>query len=112
MPNQPVEFLMPNTYEVIYREMKKAYPDASENALRNMTIGAMEKRKESISELISQRSIDAVKTYQEGLRKGEFDPNNIQQVYDYMRRKKLELKLKKGGPVQTKSGLLKVKRKK
>jgi hypothetical protein len=112
MPNMPLEFALPNTYELIYGEMKKKYPKADENALRNMTIGAMEKRKSGISEIVTPRSIDAVKTYQEGLKKGEFDPNNLQEVYDYMRRKKLQLKLKGGGAVQTKSGLLKVKRKK
>lgn len=117
MANMPVEFLMPNTYELIYRQMrekypKDKYPKLTPESFRNMTIGAMEKRKENISEMIGQRSIDAVKTYQEGLKKGEFNPNNIQEVYDYMRRKKLELKLKSGGAVQTKSGLLKVKRKK
>jgi hypothetical protein len=99
MPNMPLEFLMPNTYEGIYLEMKHKYPKATPEALRNMTIGAMEKRKENISEMISPRSVDATKVYQEGLAKGEFDPNDIKQVYDYMRRKKLQLKLKKGGEV-------------
>ena len=93
MPNMPVEFLMPNTFEGIYREMKALYPSAKPEALRNMAIGAMEKRKENISEMIGPRSIDAVKLYQEGLKQGEFDPNDIKQIYDYMRRKKFNLKL-------------------
>jgi hypothetical protein len=93
MPNMPVEFLMPNTFEGIYREMKALYPSAKPEALRNMAIGAMEKRKENISEMIGSRSIDAVKLYQEGLKQGEFDPNDIKQIYDYMRRKKFNLKL-------------------
>jgi hypothetical protein len=104
MPNMPVEFLMPNTFETIYIEMKSLYPKATPEALRNMTIGAMEKRKEKISELIGPRAIDATKTYQEGLKKGEFDPNNIQEVYDYMRRKKLQLKLSGGGAVTMAEG--------
>jgi hypothetical protein len=93
MPNMPVEFLMPNTFEGIYREMKALYPSAKPEALRNMTIGAMEKRKDKISEMIGSRSIDAVKLYQEGLKQGEFDPNDIKQIYDYMRRKNFNLKL-------------------
>jgi hypothetical protein len=99
MPDMPVEFLMPNTYEGIYLEMKALYPKAKPEALRNMTIGAMEKRKDKISEMIGPRSIDAVKSYQEGLKKGEFDPNNIKEVYDYMRRQKLKLKFAEGGEV-------------
>jgi hypothetical protein len=112
MPNMPVEILMPKTFENIYKEMKAEYPNASKEALRNMAIGAMEKRKNAISEKIGQRNIDAVKTYQEGLMKGEFDPNNIQEVYDYMRRKKLELKMAEGGKVtNADNGLIKVKNK-
>jgi hypothetical protein len=107
MPNMPVEFLTPNTYEGIYREMKSLYPSAKPEALRNMTIGAMEKRKEKISEMIGPRSIDAVKLYQEGLKQGEFDPNDIKQIYDYMRRKKFQLKLKDGGTVKKPAGAVK-----
>ena len=99
MPNMPVEFLMPNTFEGMYLEMKSKYPGATPEALRNMAIGAMEKRKEKISEMIGPRTVDAVKTFQEGLMKGEFDPNDIKQVYDYMRRKKLQLKMADGGEV-------------
>ena len=102
MPNMPLEFLMPHTYEGIYFEMKTKYPKATPEALRNMTIGAMEKRKEGISEMISPRSVDATKVFQEGLKNGEFDPNDIKQVYDFMRRKKLQLKLKDGGEVHVK----------
>lgn len=108
MPNMPVEFLMPRTFENIYREMKALYPHKTQEALRNMTIGAMEKRNKGISEKIEQRAVDTTKTYQEGLMKGEFDPNDLTQVYDYMRRKKLELKLAKGGS----TGLIEVKKRK
>ncbi len=99
MPNMPVEILMPQRFSEIYREMKKEYPDATFEALRNMTIGALEKRNQGISEKIGPRNIDAVKTFQEGLKQGDFDPYDIKQVYDYMRRKKLGLKLAKGGDV-------------
>lgn len=100
MPNMPVEFLTPNTFEGLYREMKTLYPNAKPEALRNMAIGAMEKRNENISEMIGPRSVDAVKTFQEGLKQGDFDPNNITEVYDYMRRKKLGLELAGGGSVR------------
>jgi hypothetical protein len=103
MPNQPVEFLMPNTYESIYKEMRIKYPKAKPEELRNMVIGAMEKRSKNISEMIGPRSIDAVKTFQEGLKSGAFNPNEILQVYDFMRRKKLAPKLAKGGAVKKKS---------
>jgi hypothetical protein len=104
MPNMPVEFLMPNVYESIYREMKEKYPKFAPEALRNMTIGAMEKRKDKISELIGPRSVDAVKTFQEGLMQGEFDPYDINQVYDYMRRKKMGLNLDPKKPLKKAAG--------
>jgi len=103
MANMPVEFLMPNTYESIYKELRLKRPKAKPEELRNMVIGAMEKRSKNISEMIGPRSIDAVKTFQEGLKSGAFNPNEILQVYDFMRRKKLAPKLAKGGAVKKKS---------
>jgi hypothetical protein len=108
MPNMPVEILMPQRFSEIYREMKKEYPSATFEALRNMTIGALEKRNQGISEKIGPRNIDAVKTFQEGLKQGDFDPYDIKQVYDYMRRKKLGLKFAKGGAVSGLSAVEKV----
>ena len=104
MPNMPVEFLMPNTYEAIYRELRQLYPSAKPEALRNMAIGALEKRNKSISEMIGPRSVDAVKTFQEGLTTGEFDPHDIEQIYEYMRRKKFAMPKKKGGAVRKAAG--------
>jgi hypothetical protein len=105
MPNMPIEILMPKTFENLYRDMKALYPNATPEALRNMAVGAMEKRNKGISETIGPRNIDAVKTYQEGLANGEFDPNDLKQVYDFMLRKKLQLKMAKGGEVKPVSGL-------
>lgn len=56
--NVPVEALFPKTFERILQEMAGKKGD-----IRNMAIGALEKRKEGISELIDQRVIDNYYNY-------------------------------------------------
>lgn len=63
----PIEVLMPKTYKNIYSEFQKLYPDAPPEKLRNFTIGAIEKRKENIGELVDQQMIDNYYKYHEGL---------------------------------------------
>lgn len=61
--NVPVEVLFPKTFDRILQEMAGKKGD-----VRNMAIGALEKRKEGVSELIDQRVID---NYYEYLRRQE-----------------------------------------
>lgn len=63
----PIEILMPKTYNRIYGEFQKMYPSAPPEKLRNFTIGAIEKRKENIGEMVDQQLIDNYYKYQEGL---------------------------------------------
>lgn len=63
----PIEILMPKTYNRIYSEFQKLYPSAPPEKLRNFTIGAIEKRKENIGEIVDQELIDNYYKYQEGL---------------------------------------------
>jgi hypothetical protein len=59
--NVPVEVLFPKTFDRILQEMA-----GKKGSLRNMAIGAMEKRKEGVSEIIDQQVID---NYYEYLRR-------------------------------------------
>lgn len=54
MPNAPVEILMPKAYGAIYKQLAAKYPNKHPEAIRQMTIGALEKRNAGISELIDQ----------------------------------------------------------
>jgi hypothetical protein len=63
----PVDILMPKTYNNLYKIFESKYPSKHPEALRNMTIAAMEKRKENIGEFIDQEVIDNYYKYQEGL---------------------------------------------
>lgn len=63
----PVSVLMPKTYNRIYAEMKSKYPNYSDKSLLNMTVGAMEKRGDNISEIVDDQVIDSYYKYQEGL---------------------------------------------
>ena len=67
MPNAPIEILMPKTYNNIYKQLSAKYPNKHPEAIRQMTIGAIEKRNAGISELIDQEVIDNFYKYQEGL---------------------------------------------
>lgn len=63
----PVDILMPKTYNNLYQIFAKKYPDKHPNELRNMTIAAMEKRKENIGELVDNQVIENYYKYHEGL---------------------------------------------
>jgi hypothetical protein len=63
----PVEVLMPKTYNKLFNFFSEKYPNKHPAAIKNMAIGAMEKRKGNIGELIDQEVIDNYYTYQEGL---------------------------------------------
>lgn len=63
----PIEILMPKTYERIYAEMADKYPKKSNIQLHNMTLGAMEKRKDKFSEVVDQQIIDNYYKFHEGL---------------------------------------------
>jgi hypothetical protein len=56
--NVPVEVLMPKTFERIAKELSNRKAD-----LRTMTLGALEKRKEGVSELIDDRVIESYYKY-------------------------------------------------
>lgn len=62
--NAPVEVLMPETFERIGKEFAGKKAD-----LRNMVLGAMEKRKEGFSEKIGQRQIDSFNNWREAQQK-------------------------------------------
>lgn len=62
MNNIPAEVLMPKTFERISKELAGRPGD-----LRNMTIGAMEKRKADFSEYVDDRVINSVNDYLQGL---------------------------------------------
>jgi hypothetical protein len=47
--------------------MKSKYPNYSEKSLLNMTVGAMEKRGNNISEIVDDEVIDSYYKYQQGL---------------------------------------------
>jgi hypothetical protein len=58
---------MPKTYNRLFQFFSEKYPDKHPAAIKNMAIGAMEKRKNNIGEIIDQEVIDSYYKYQEGL---------------------------------------------
>lgn len=64
----PAQVLMPKTYGAIFAEMKAKYPGKADDAIHSMTLGALEKRKEKVSEFVDQQVIDSVYEYLMGNR--------------------------------------------
>jgi hypothetical protein len=62
--NVPLETLFPKTFDRVLQEMA-----GKKGSVRNMAIGALEKRKENFSELVDQRVIDNYYNYLEQQRK-------------------------------------------
>jgi len=58
MPNMPVEVLMPKSFGLLSKELGTRSAD-----LRTMVLGALEKRKAGISELVDDQVIDSVNRY-------------------------------------------------
>ena len=93
--NMPAEAMMPNQFNKIYIELANKYPDLHPNHLRNMTLGALEKRNVGVSQMINQEVIDNYGKYMEGLKAGKFDPNNPIDIINYIQSPKFG----KGGEV-------------
>jgi hypothetical protein len=59
MPNIPVEVLMPKTYGPLYEQFKHLQGGKPE-PVRTMTLGALEKRNNGVSELVDDQTIESV----------------------------------------------------
>jgi hypothetical protein len=62
--NVPLETLFPKTFDRVLQEMA-----GKKGSVRNMAIGALEKRKENFSEFVDQQVIDNYYNYLEQQRK-------------------------------------------
>ena len=63
----PIEIMLFEPYEKIYTEMKYLHPSASHEKLRQYTLGALETRKQNVSQKVNQELIDRYYKYHEGL---------------------------------------------
>ena len=93
--SMPAEAIMPNQFNKIYIELANKFPTFHPSHIRNMTLGALEKRNAGISQMINNQVIDNYGKYMEGLKSGAFDPNNPIDIMDYLQSPKFA----KGGEV-------------
>ena len=63
----PVEIMFFEPYQNIYKEMQFLHPSASPDKLRQYTLGALETRKQNVSQKVTPELIDRYYQYQEGL---------------------------------------------
>lgn len=93
--SMPAEAIMPTQFNKIYVELANKFPTFHPSHIRNMTLGALEKRNAGISQMINNQVIDNYGKYMEGLKSGAFDPNNPIDIMDYLQSPKFA----KGGEV-------------
>lgn len=82
--SMPAEVMMPNEYNRIYIELANKYPTLHPNHLRNMTLGALEKRNAGVSQMINNEVIDNYGKYMEGLKSEKFNTNNPLDIINYI----------------------------
>jgi hypothetical protein len=63
----PVEIMLSDPYQKIYSEMQILHPNASPDKIRQYTLGALETRKQNVSQKVTQELIDNYYKYHEGL---------------------------------------------
>lgn len=65
----PVDVLMPKSYGSLYQEFALKYPNMHPDAIKNMAIAAMEKRKAGVYETVNKDTINNYYKYMESLNK-------------------------------------------
>jgi hypothetical protein len=86
--NRPIEIVAPDVFQNLEKQFlsNPKTKNATKAQMRNMVVGAMEKRKEGIAQPINSRVINNAGLYAQGLKQGEFDPKDLNSVLAYYAR--------------------------
>lgn len=80
----PAAVMLHKPYAAIFEEMQAKYPNKPWQAVHDMTMGALERRKEGVSQLINEETINRVGQYQHGLQQGKVNPLDTKSALDYL----------------------------
>jgi hypothetical protein len=98
--NAPVELWMPDSFEQEKKRLLRKNPSLATNPnLRNQTINSLAWTKEPVGyQKINDRVVQNIKRFEEGQKAGDIDPNDLQGIFEYYKRK--HGGFKKGGKVK------------
>lgn len=82
--NTPTQVLMRDPYRDIFAEMRQKYPDKPFSSIDKMSIGALEKRNEGISQLVDEPLLARVRAYHEGLAQDKFPAGNVEEALKFL----------------------------
>jgi hypothetical protein len=80
----PTAVLLNKSYSKINNEMRQLHPDANEDALHRLTLGALYTRNHGVSDLVNDEMINRVGAYHEGVKQNKIDPNDVQGALQYL----------------------------
>jgi hypothetical protein len=81
----PIPVLLNRPYEKAFQVNRAKYPNKPEAAIRSMAIGALERRKNGISEFMDEEAINRIGQYHEGVKQGKVDPFSIESGLNYIK---------------------------
>jgi hypothetical protein len=81
----PIPVLLNRPYEKAFQVNRAKYPNKPEAAIRSMAIGALERRKNGISEFMDEEAINRIGQYHEGVKQGKVDPLSIESGLKYIK---------------------------
>jgi len=80
----PTPVLLNKAYSKINQEMRALHPNANEDALHRLTMGALYTRNEGVSDLVNDEMINRVGAYHEGVKQNKIDPKDLKGALQFL----------------------------
>jgi hypothetical protein len=80
----PAAVLLNKSYSNILEQMRKLHPQANEDKLHRLTMGALYTRNEGVSDLVNDEMINRVGAYHEAVKQNKVDPNDIKGALEFL----------------------------
>jgi hypothetical protein len=80
----PTPVLLNKAYSKINEEMRALHPNANEDSLHRLTMGALYTRNEGVSDLVNDEMINRVGAYHEGVKQNKINPNDVQGALQFL----------------------------
>ena len=80
----PTPVLLNKAYSKINQEMRALHPNADEDKLHRLTMGALYTRNEGVSDLVNDEMINRVGAFHEAVKQNKIDPHNVQGALQFL----------------------------
>jgi hypothetical protein len=84
LPDTPVSVMLNKPFQPIADQLRKKYPEASENQIIGWASDALGKRNKNVSELVNDEMINRVGQYHEGVKQGKFAKEDVKGALNYL----------------------------